>query len=251
MGTTPGALPATRPARWWSLERVAAFSGILFAVFLIVAMALHGAFTGALPDNTAPPENIAEYYIDRDVEILVAHVFDNFANFFLFIFSGILWKTLRRVEADPAWLSATVFAAGVSSAVVATIGNVFWGTAGNIARDYTMTTEDAILLFHFGVIFFIAWLPTSVMQFGTAVLIFRTGVFPRWVAWLAVADIALWAISQWPIPRDASTFENVVFDYSGPLAFVAALVWIIALSVILTWRAAKPAVAPEAGPGAA
>lgn len=236
MNTTTAAAPtSTAPARWWSLERIAGLSGIVFVLVLVVGDVVRGA----PPDNTSTPEDLAQWYEDHSWGVLFSHITFNISTFFFFLFIAYLWKTLRSAEGDPAWLSAMVFGAGVMGAAIATIGYGFWGTAGTIARYYELTPEVAVLLFNLTVVFFMAWLGLNVVMLGTALLIFRTGVFPRWLAWLGLVDIALWLVNQWPIPPDASTLENIFLDYPGPPAHAGQLIWVIAISVILTRRAGR------------
>jgi hypothetical protein len=81
----------------------------------------------------------------------------------------------------------------------------------------------------------VAWLGLNVMQLAVALLIYRTRVLPYWLAWLGLADFVLRMINQWPIPRHSTTVDNIVFDYPGPIAFGGAVLWVVALSVVLTF----------------
>jgi multisubunit Na+/H+ antiporter MnhB subunit len=229
---------ATRSEKRWSWERVAAGGGLIVGVCTGIAMALHGA----VPDNTSTPEEIRQYYVDHATKIIVGHVFYNIAVIAFFAFSAALWRRLREVEEEPAWLSAMTLSGGVAFAILFAMGNVFWGTAGNMARDYPeqFTPAVALELFHFGIVFFIAWIGLNVMQLATAVLIFRTRVFPAWVAWLGLVDFVLFMVTQWPIPRHSTTIDNIVFDYSGPTAFGGAVLWVLTISVMLTFGRRNP-----------
>jgi hypothetical protein len=223
------------------VESLAAVSGVLFSLCIFATLALQGAFQGNEPDNTSSLREITDYYGEHHTGILVGHVVFNFSTFFLILFTASLWRTLKAVEGDPAWLSAVAFGGGLVAAAISSVGNELWASGANIADEYTLTPDVANLIFHLTVVFFVPWVGIVMTLFATAVLTFRTGVFPRWVAWFALVVLVLRVVSQWPVPRDASTIENVLFDYTGPVGAILMLVWIIVVSVILTRRAGAPA----------
>jgi hypothetical protein len=120
----------------------------MVAILTGIAMTLHGL----IPDNSSTPDEIVEYYVDHATNIIVAHVLFNVSIIFFFIFAAALWRTLRQAEEDPAWLSAMTLSGAIMFGTLAAIGNVFWGTAGNMARDYPaqFTPGLAVELFHGG-----------------------------------------------------------------------------------------------------
>jgi hypothetical protein len=225
--------------RWWSLDGVAAASGIFFAIPLAVGQAMHGT----IPDNSSTPQEMADYYLSHGNQALVGYVLSNVSAMFFFLFAAYLWRILRGAEGEPAWLSLMTFGAAIVAAGLSIIGNSFWGIAGNISNDYPqlMDAQLGVLFLHLTVAFFVAWVALNVMQIGVALLIFRTNVLPRWVAWVGLADVALWTISAWPIPRDTSTYswQGILLDWSGPPADILAIIWVIGLSIVLMLRVGR------------
>lgn len=202
-----------------SRESLPAVSGILFVVVYVVALLLID-----VPGGKDSDAEIVSFYDDTGDRIRViagTHVLVLGAGLFLW-FLGSLWRAARPAEGESGRLSVIavgsgfVFAAMVCVSAVATgavaaamdFGDVEQADPG-VARFLPRMGHDMLLL------------PGSftalVMVVAVAVLTLRTGLFPRWMAWLSyLCAVALLASAAVPdIPQ------------------VGLLVWVVVASALL------------------
>jgi hypothetical protein len=159
---------------------------------------------------------------------------DVLGSFFFLLFIARLWATLRQAEGHPAWLSVTVFAAGIVM-VVAGLGGKIAYQAIVVAAEAGVGAEAAAPLFHLvsgSFLLFQAFGGFFLVATGTAGL--RTGALPRWLGWAAVV-IGLAGMATTPVPPAAVG----IFPF-----FVLALA---AISVALLRRPLAIAAPPSRG----
>jgi hypothetical protein len=230
--------PLAAPSGWRNLDWIAAASVFPFTVMILAADVFRG-FPPPRPGESSAEH--AEYYTKHGLGILIGYIVFNIGSVFFFFYLGALWKAFRKVEGHPAWLSLILFGAGISGTAMALIGNAVWATAGRMAKEYTISPEIASLYFHLGAIFFIGWIGFVVMEIAGGLLILRTGIFPRWLGWFALATVALWMLSSWPTPRDAGILNVIVFDGTGLVSLLFTLFWFCWIGAILMKRATEDA----------
>ena len=239
--TTPAAAPTSRwwNLRWWNLDRFAAAAGMPFIVLTVI----RDIIRGAPPSKDSTPEEFAQFFVDHADGIAASYVLFNVTALLFFFWLVALWRALRSAEGSPAWLAAMVIAGGVAANVAEASANSQWAVAGVMARDYEelWTPNLATLYIHLGIPFDGAWLGMVVLQLGVILLIFRTGVFPRWLAWWAMVTVALLLIIQWPSPRDASDLSELIFEFPAVFTLVSLFSWIFVTSVLLVRRAGPAA----------
>jgi hypothetical protein len=182
------------PATGW-FERWAPLAGIAFVVLMVVGSML----ISDVPSPDAPAQEIAGYLADggnHTRNIVGAYLWVIGALAFLW-FLVRLRNDVRSAEGAAASLSSLVFGAGVAFAAV-------WMVSAGVlaAVPYVIEVRDApisdpdlvrvlpaagrLLLLHG------AGFSGLLVVLATSMAIFRTGVFPRWLAWLGVvASIAL------------------------------------------------------------
>jgi heme A synthase len=83
----------------------------------------------------------------------------------------------------------------------------------------------------------------GLFAFAAGVLVFRSGILPRWVAWVAILVAILLFLQAFGLGGVIATF-GLVLDGVG---FVLLLVFVLVSSVILLRRetAARPATEPS------
>jgi hypothetical protein len=170
-------------------QRWAALSGIVFVVLMLTG----AAFVIDLPKADASNQEIAGYLADsgnHTRNVIGAYIWVLGGLAFLGFVSG-LRSVLRRAEGDPGTLSSVVFGAGVVFTAVwsvsaATLASVAYAVEfsgapvsdPDIVRVLPQLGSLLLLLGGgFAGIFVIL---------ATSALIFRTGVLPRWLAWLGI-----------------------------------------------------------------
>lgn len=147
-------------------------------------------------------------------------------------FLGVLWASLRSVEGETAWLSATTFGAGLVALAIK-LGSGAPVLAVRASNGMDSQIERALIAVNeasFGITF----LPLAVMLSATAVVVLRWGALPRWLGWMAaVAGLgllcALAAVVISPSPPEWAFLPMLLF-----------LLWMVATSIVLIRRSGEP-----------
>jgi hypothetical protein len=214
--------------RQW--ERLGASSGIVFVVLLLIVV----IFFPAPPDFDAPPQEIAEYYIDDRDAIQISNLIGAVALFFLIWFLGSVRSVLRAAEGGTGRLSAIAFGGGLVG--VATFFFALIVAAAAAFRPEE-TTPDVLRLLHdinFGLAFALGGLAFAVFFAATALVALRTGAFPASIGWLAAAAALALAVGGATIFDDNGAFSADGFFGFLPVIFVLA--WVLATSSFLVSR---------------
>jgi hypothetical protein len=217
-----------------SWDRLGAAGGLLGVVLSLGGFAVIGA-AGFAVNPPASPLDVAEALQQGSTGLARVGIFiDVLGSFFFLLFIARLWATLRQAEGHPAWLSVTVFAAGIVM-VVAGLGGKIAYQAIVVAAEAGVGAEAAAPLFHLvsgSFLLFQAFGGFFLVATGTAGL--RTGALPRWLGWAAVV-IGLAGMATTPVPPAAVG----IFPF-----FVLALA---AISVALLRRPLAIAAPPSRG----
>ena len=219
-------------------HRWAALSGIVFVVLMLVG----AAFVGDVPKGDASAQEIASYLTDsgnHTRNIIGAYLWVLGGLAFLGFVTG-LRSVLRRAEGDPGTLSNLVFGAGVVFTAVwsvsaAAIASVAYAVEFSDAR---VTNPDLVTVLPSlgGLLLLLGGGFAGILLLAaTSILIFRTGVLPRWLAWLG-------------IPVAIALVVDVT--YMNILPFVG---WVLVASIALLRRQEETATAaaPDSRYGAA
>jgi hypothetical protein len=170
-------------------QRWTALSGIVF-----VALMLGGAaFVTDVPEADASAREISGYLADsgnHTRNIVGAYIWVLGGLAFLGFLAG-LRSVLRRAEGDPGTLSSLVFGAGVVftavwSASAATLAAVAYAVEFS---DAPVNNPDIVrVLPQLGSLLLLlgGGFAGILLVAATSVLVFRTGVLPRWLAWLGI-----------------------------------------------------------------
>lgn len=170
-------------------HRWAALSGIVFVVLMLVG----AAFVGDVPKGDASAQEIASYLTDsgnHTRNIIGAYLWVLGGLAFLGFVTG-LRSVLRRAEGDPGTLSNLVFGAGVvftavwsvSAAAIASVAYAVEFSDARVSNPDLVTVLPSLggLLLLLG-----GGFAGILLLAATSILIFRTGVLPRWLAWLGI-----------------------------------------------------------------
>jgi hypothetical protein len=170
-------------------QRWTALSGIVF-----VALMLGGAaFVTDVPAADASAREISGYLADsgnHTRNIVGAYIWVLGGLAFLGFLAG-LRSVLRRAEGDPGTLSSLVFGAGIVftavwSASAATLAAVAYAVEFS---DAPVNNPDIVrVLPQLGSLLLLlgGGFAGILLVAATSVLVFRTGVLPRWLAWLGI-----------------------------------------------------------------
>jgi hypothetical protein len=165
-------------ARWWPL------TGVAFVGLWVGAFALIGDDAG----NT-DSEILAYYAKDSNrTKHAVAFFLILAAGLFFIWFLSKLRERLARVEGGTQTQTALAYGAGTVAATLWFVGSAFF-TAASFALDedeFTLDPNTYRILDNIG---YTAWFSgttvAAITVTVTAVLALRTGLLPKWIAWLS------------------------------------------------------------------
>jgi hypothetical protein len=221
----------------WSADRLAALTGIGFVVLFVVAFFV----PTKPPDSTDPNSEWVAYVVHHHRSVLVSAVLFGAATMFLIWFSASLAQALRATGQTR--LAAVAFGGGIATAGVGlALAGIEAGLAQGIALDAPASTK-AVIDVWFGLGAMISF-PIAVVIAATAIVSWRTGLFPRWWAWLSAAAAVL------VVSGGATLAHGGFYRPDGPWAYVTVIVflaWTAVMSAWLAWRTPAAAV-PEVSP---
>jgi hypothetical protein len=171
------------------LDRWAPLSGIAFVVLMLTG----AFFVLDVPKGDASAQEIASYLSDsgnhtRNITGAYLWVLGGLA---FLVFAAGLRSVLRRAEGDPGTLSNVVFGAGV---VFTAVWSVSAATVASVAyavefSDAPVNNPDLVrVLPSLGALLLLlgGGFAGILLLAATSILIFRTSVLPRWLAWFGI-----------------------------------------------------------------
>lgn len=220
-------------------ERAAGAGGILFVVMVMVSAVL----PGAPPSTSDSAVKIVEYFRDNADAIRAAAVLGIVATLPLAWWAAGIYRWLERATGNSRLgvmvvigVAVGAVAAGVSSVIYAVVAMV-----GELGAGGTFGTKFYYLL---------GTNLTGIVAIGTALAvgavsagILRTGMMPKWVAWLG----GLVVVASLGGSLIAVSGNDVVFaiTFIGYLTFA---LWLVIVSILMLRRpvgdAPEPATAP-------
>jgi hypothetical protein len=170
------------------LQRWAPLAGPIFVALMVIGFVL----AGSSPDPDSANSKIASYLADN------SEYHRNAASFFVLLaatgfmitFFAVLRSRLVAAEGGLGRLGGLAFGAGIASAVFLFIGICLFISsvlaahdAGSVALDpgiYRVTQDLGYMIFVGSVVV------GSIAVWSTAAVALRTGLLPRWFAWVSV-----------------------------------------------------------------
>jgi hypothetical protein len=201
------------------LARWSPISGILFVACWMVGLALTSS-----PDSSDSDAKILAHYAKSSNRV------HDFVAFFLVLAASLLFiwfltnlrERLAAAEGRPGKLTAASFGAGLVSTGLWMIGVAFF-VAPSAARvdtkKFVLDPNTYRLLNDMGYgIWFSGTTIAGITIAVSSYLLMRTGVLPKWVAWLSFVAAATTLVAFFFIP------------------FIIFLGWVLVLSIVFLWR---------------
>jgi hypothetical protein len=209
----------------WRLERLAAGAGIV-GTLMSVTYVVMPPHAGGYPYTR---QVINEMARDRE-GLLFSNLLGTLSFFFFLFFLGSLYNTLRRAEGDTGWLSLLALGGGLVLTAVHSLESVVsYALAWHVAHEGDVAVVTALGDIGDLVAYFYA-VPLAVMFVAASLVVYRTRVLPRWIAWVGFLAGAVWLVGA----------VGVLDPQNGPLTavgFGGGLVlywfWIFATSIAL------------------
>jgi hypothetical protein len=194
----------------------------LTGVAAIVLFVISTIIEGETPDPDASASEAVKFYTENDTSIAVSALLAAIGLVALLFFFGHIRTVLRQEERGSGLLSATSFAGGV---ILVTGLTIFLGleiALADVSDKLDPSAVQAINALN-GEMFPPVVIGEVIFILSAGLAILATNVLPRWLGWVAIVIIVLG------------------FTPVGFFAFLAALVWIMIVSVLLSQRAGGPA----------
>jgi hypothetical protein len=217
-------------------RRADAATGIGAMVLIVVGFLL----PGAPPTADDSIRKITSFFVDNRDEILAGNALVALGAALFLWWLGSLRSYLRAGEGGEGRLSAAAFGGGLLGVTMTVAGAAFFsGTVFKVAK-----LGDPILnrvLFDIGGdLFAIAGVGFAVLLGAAACSAARSGALPPWAYWLG----SVAAVAQ--LLSVAAIFASSGFFAAGGamgfIGFILAVVWVIAVSVLMIQRGGLPPV---------
>lgn len=198
--------------------RFGGISGILYVVLLIPAYVV--GFPTVVEESSLE-EAIVNFNTAQSAYLATNGLLIIFSAFFFVWFLGILHGVLRRAGGEEGGLSSVALAGGAMYATLAcaaVTAEIFYPATlarfANFQQDAQLVFLSLALsswLYHF------CQVGTAVLVSASSVIVLRTGVLPRWVAWGGFV-VALLALLHFLFPL---------------LGALVGLLWVVVVSVFM------------------
>jgi hypothetical protein len=200
-------------------QRLSALTGIAFAILMWVAFSIQGV----LPQADDSQADVVEYFSTYHNDVMGGVVLRVAAGIFFLWFIGTLRSVLAAAEGGTGRLANVAFGAGLlmlaaGMGAMASLASIAYNAERGVDPSFAGSMMAMTHLFFVGGAMGMAWL-----LFATALVVFRTRVFSRWVASTGVV-IGLVAIVL-GIVAPAGT--------SGVSAYPLFILWVVALSILM------------------
>lgn len=216
------------------LERIGAASGAAYVVGVIVAGDLLMKM-GNWPSSNDSAHEIGSYFRTHTVGARIwAGVYVEILALAAFIaFVAYLTNVLRRADLQ-GWLPTAVLTCGLAGGIIK-LSSVSLGAATLWRADDGISDSVAAgLIDANAAAFVLTWAVDAVMIAAAAGVILQTRCLPRWLGWSGLIS-APFVLASIPLAA------------ADPPTFMLALLWFVAVSVVLVVRAGRRQTAPAEG----
>jgi len=217
-------------------RRLDAATGIVAMALFVVGFLL----PGAPPKADDPVPKITTFFVDHRSDILAGDALLALGAVFFLWWLGSLRSYLRAGEGGEGRLSAAAVGGGVLGTTLTLAGAaVLSGIVFKVAKLGDPVLNRAIYDIG-GDVFAIAGVGFTVLLGAAACSAARSGALPPWAYWFG----SVAALAQ--LLSVAAIFASSGFLAAGgamaPIAFLAAAIWVVAVSVLMIQRGGVPPV---------
>ena len=208
-------------------KNLRALSGVLFAAFFIASLVLGGVLAStSLPMPGAPAAEVARYYNDSRIAVLIASSLQAVSSVSLIVFVALVAAFVRRPTGERGVLPQMVLGGGLLAAaflllsVCLSVALVPVAAGGNLGLIDTLRELN-----------FLAGGPVHIPLLGlfvgaASIAVLRAKALPRWISWIGISAATLSLLSLTSLLWFPATLLL-------PLGRLLAFVWSVAVSLVL------------------
>jgi hypothetical protein len=197
-----------KPSRW---ERLAPLTGVVFVVIVVVSFSIGGS----TPEEDDPANKVQAFYVAHHDKQSALALLVAIAIPFLLFFSSTLRHHLRRVGGT-GQLANAAFAGGILAAAGFGLVSSVHLAVSNAGEHATTISAIPTLNVLDNNDFIPAAAGAAVLVFSAGLAVVRHGGLPKWLGWIGIV------------------IGIVAFTPAGFFAFLAAGLWILIASILLT-----------------
>lgn len=226
------------------MQRLAAASGIGFAILILLSSLVPGA--APVYEDLAPA--YADYYLENHDGILLGVLLLGFAVvealWFVGYFRGIL-NAADVAAGGMGRLTSVAWGGGLIGIGFAGLGGLLQGAAAKLPQG---VSPEVLMALHQASVETVnfAEICLAVFLLASGLVILRTRVLPAWIAWLGFLPVVLWTIAFFQVV--APEQDTGPLGGAGFVAFLAFVAWSAATSIELV-RRVRPDAAEAPVPG--
>ena len=208
-------------------KNLRALSGILFAAFFIASLVLGGMLAStSLPMPGAPAAEVARYYNDSRMAVLIASSLQALSAVSLIIFAVCAAAFVRRPTGESGVLPHIALGGGVSAAAFLLLSAGLSVALVPVAAGGNLGFIDTLRELNF-----LAGGPVHIPLLGlfvgaASIAALRAKALPRWISWIGISAATLSLLSL----TSLLWFPATVLL---PLGRLLAFVWSVAVSLVL------------------
>jgi hypothetical protein len=204
-------------------ERYGALGGIWFVILAVIGGMLAGS---SMPGRDDPVSEIVEFYADNDGAIQLGAFLTAIGVIGLVWWFGSLWRKMTDAEGGTPRLAVVALLGLTLSGIGAMTGMII--NAGTAATIDVAGEGSAAFFAMSSVAFAFSGVGDVVLTLAVAVLILRSDMLPKWVAYASLVSAAVSLVAALGIASDADFFVVLGF-----IAFLVWSAWVLLLSVLL------------------
>jgi hypothetical protein len=206
------------------LERLAPLAGVVYFALIVAAFVV---FPDTTPDADESRAKVVKFWLDHDSEAMLSAFFFGLSAVPLLWFAGSLRSICRKAEGETGRLSAVAFGGAIILAGGIALGANLQFIIADIADNVPPDTVQAVAAVS-DEFFFPYVLGGALWLFATGVVSLRYRVLHPVLGWVA---ILIGVVSVTP---------------AGFFGFLAAIVWVLVVSISLYLRGDSAPSAPSA-----
>ncbi len=208
-------------------KNLRALSGVLFATFFIASLALGGVLASTpLPMPAAPAVEVARYYNDSRMAVLIASSLQGLSAVSLVVFASCVAAFVRRPTRETGALPHIALGGGILAAAFLLLSAGLSVALVPVAAGENLGLVDTLRELNF-----LTGGPVHIPLLGlfvgaASISALRTKALPRWIYWIGISAATLSLLSLASLLWFPATLLL-------PLGRLLAFVWSVAVSLVL------------------
>jgi hypothetical protein len=168
------------------MKKLVPLSGVAAVIAILVSFAV----VGETPDADAPVNEVVSYYTKHDSDAQFGGALLALGALLFLIFTTTVAGALRKAQGESGGSAALLYGGGILFATGLTIFAGLTFALGDVGTDIDPAAVQSLHVLNEDLFFPVA-VGTVAFLLGGAAGILKTGVLPKWLAWLAILGVVI------------------------------------------------------------